>query len=93
MIGASGSKSVINNRCKIEKRTELLMNENKDLKQALEETKKRLDASKARCRVLETECNSIRIKLSTITEQAERDRELITSLMVMHISVIIRRAI
>lgn len=69
------------------------MNENKDLKQALEDNKKRLDASKARCRVLETECNNIRTKLSTITDQSERDRELITSLMVIHIFVIIRRAV
>lgn len=63
----------------------MLMNENKDLKQALEDSKKRLDASKARCRVLETECNNIRIKLSTISDQAEKDHELITSLMVINI--------
>lgn len=58
------------------------MNENKELKQASEDSKRRLDASKARCRVLETECNNIRIKLSTISEQNEKDRELVTSLMV-----------
>lgn len=88
-IGRNGSKLMINNRCKIEKRSEMLMHENKDLKQALDDNKKRLEASKARCKVLETECNNIKIKLSTISDQAERDHELITSLMVTEASIIL----
>lgn len=75
----------MNNRCKIEKRSEILINENKELKQALEDSKKKLEASKARCRVLESDCNNIRVKLSTISSQTEKDHEIITSLMVQKV--------
>lgn len=85
LIGANTNRVILNNRCKIEKRSEILLNENKELKQNLEDNKKRLEASRARCRVLETDCNNIKIKLSTICNQAEKDHELITSLMVIHI--------
>lgn len=66
-----------------DKRFELLNRENADLKQALEETKRKLESSRARCKVLESEVNTSKTKLSTITEQHERDCELINTLMVI----------
>lgn len=58
------------------------MNENKLLKQTLEDNKRKLEAAKARCKVLESESNNAKIKLNAISEQNEKDHELITSLMV-----------
>lgn len=80
--GKELNKSVTSNRCRIEKRSEVLMNENKELRETLEDNKRKLEATKARCKVLELECNNIRTKLSTTSNKNEKDHELITSLMV-----------
>lgn len=67
---------------KIEKRIELLTKDNTDLLNKIEDTKRKLDTSKARTKMLEAECSSLRSKFSAVTEQNGKDLQLVTSLSV-----------
>lgn len=65
-----------------DKRVDILNKENADLRQALEDMKRKLQAAKARCKTLETECCSVKSKLIATAEQNDKDHELVTTLMV-----------
>lgn len=71
---------------KTEKRIELLTKNNADLLNKFEDTKRKLDTSRARAKMLEVECSSLRTKFNTVTEQNEKDLQLVTSLSVQIIN-------
>lgn len=67
---------------KASKQIETLMKENNCLKENLQETKKKLETFKSRCKVLDLDNGNLRIRMSNLTESNEKDRELIKQLTV-----------
>lgn len=67
---------------KNEKKIENLLQENKNLTQELQEVKKKLDASRSRCKYLDTEMIVMKTKLKAAHEQSERDNDRLTILTV-----------
>lgn len=61
---------------------EQLTRELSTTKTTLEETKKKLDGSRARSKVLENDLNTLKTKLNTLIEKSEHDNQLIQVLTV-----------
>lgn len=67
---------------KAEKKLDNLSKENEDLKNLLDEYKKRVEVLRARCRVLESEQSINKSKISSLISQTERDQKLLQTLSV-----------
>ncbi|KAG5867290.1 hypothetical protein JTB14_031758 [Gonioctena quinquepunctata] len=65
---------------KWESKISILSMENTDLKTKYEELKKKHDASRARCKVLDTEYTMLKSKVVTLKEQLDRDQDIISTL-------------
>lgn len=59
--------------------------ENEDLKNILEDQKKRIDMLRARCKVLEAEQSISKSKITSLISQTERDQNLLQTLSVSFI--------
>lgn len=70
---------------KNEKKIENLTQECDALTQELQETKKKLDASRSRAKCLDTEIVVLKTKLKTAIEQTERDNDRLIILTVIAI--------
>ncbi|KAB0796712.1 hypothetical protein PPYR_10773 [Photinus pyralis] len=69
-----------NSVTKWDKKLASLTQENYALQNTVHDLKRRLDAARARNKVIESESSALRAKCSAITEQNEHDRDMITSL-------------
>ncbi|KAF5274079.1 hypothetical protein FQR65_LT04477 [Abscondita terminalis] len=65
---------------KWDKRMTTLTQENEELRNNVQDLKRKLDASRARNKVTESENIALRSRVSTYTEQNDRDHEMISSL-------------
>ncbi|CAH1106081.1 unnamed protein product [Psylliodes chrysocephalus] len=65
---------------KYETQLNALYNENVDLKSRIEDLKKKLEAAKARCKVLDMEYTVAKSKLSTMKDQNTNDQKTISTL-------------
>ncbi|XP_044746400.1 protein lava lamp-like isoform X2 [Coccinella septempunctata] len=73
-------KSGVEVNSKAEKKLDNLIKENEDLKNILEEQKKRIDVLRARCKVLEGEQSINKSKIASLIAQTERDQNLMQTL-------------
>lgn len=73
---------------RFQKRAQSLAAENVNLKQEIEDLRRKLEGSKARCKILETEYNNAKAKMAALIDQSERDHEMITSLMVRSLQIL-----
>ncbi|XP_025832858.1 putative leucine-rich repeat-containing protein DDB_G0290503 [Agrilus planipennis] len=62
------------------KKIDALQQENQNLRKVLEDTKKKLDVLRARCKVYESESIMLKTKLSVTAEQNEKNNKIITHL-------------
>ncbi|XP_045483051.1 protein Daple-like isoform X1 [Harmonia axyridis] len=72
--------SGVENDRKSEKKIDYLNKENEDLKNILEDQKKRIDMLRARCKVLEAEQSISKSKITSLISQTERDQNLLQTL-------------